>query len=855
MISLVSLLRKRNLGPQRRAKVEIVASEVAPLPAEALATAREMSERGDFAGALHLLDLQGSLAAGTPDFLAARAAILFRWGRYRESLRAAILASEAGCVEAGHFATEAWCLLHAGDATGAQLRMRRAIDASPGDNGHRLGLAKILHAAGDLSGAQELYLSQLARQTDDAECWFLVGVTRLDLGDSIGAEEGFRHVVRLLPRQASAWNNLGIAQSRQGRHDDAMQSYQRAYRFDSEAGSDVDAFSSLANAMMESGDVDGALQLLAANLDSRPSIAGYCNLALALLSSGRLPEGCEYNEFRWLREPLLSLRARYSCPVWSGQDLNGKTIVVRGEQGFGDVIQLLRYIPLLQSRGARVMLRLPPGLDDIAGKVAGVEHVLGPDERPEFDYYIPMMTLPLAFRTTLASIPGGIPYIQAESDRVQRWKGRLGETLGVKVGIVWAGSPQHTNDRYRSVPLAAFAGFAAVDGIRLYSLQRGERAADVGTVNFPIENIADELETFSDTAAAIQALDLVICVDTSVAHLAGAMGVPVWTLVAAPADWRWLTTGSVSPWYPTMRLFRQTSRGEWQEPIDCITKALTTLASAGPGALLAPEQTVPETMAPLPFALPSGRVAETRYGIVQYIMDGRSQARAIREYGEFLPQHLRLLAPLIGAGSTVVQIGAGVGLDTLPLSAKVGDEGDVLCYEASHVCERILRQNLHANRIRNVTIMRRLIAGRAASYDTSAMIGAKQMNEYGFETLDDLKLKTLALLFVNQAELSMEVLDGAVDTLWRLRPAIFVRSLDKTDGTLPEVSERLHAFGYKSWVFSTEFYSAENFNRSLTDIFDGAYCRALLALPEENPMVSLMDVELGSGTLFTKRTQ
>ena len=257
----------------------------------------------------------------------------------------------------------------------------------------------------------------------------------------------------------------------------------------------------------------------------------------------------------------------FSEPQWRGEALGGKTILLHAEQGLGDTLQMLRYVPLLASQGARIVLEVPPELLSLAATLKGVAQVLARgDALPSFDWQCPMMSLPLAFSTTLQTIPSHTPYLNPLRAERPAWL-RPARNGRLQVGLVWAGNPKNTVDRRRSLPLAALASLFAVEGVMMYSLQRGGPPGEIASSGLAFAGALPEAADFAETASALKHLDLVITVDTAVAHLAGALGCPVWILLPYVADWRWLLDREDSPWYRTARLFRQTASMEWSSVV------------------------------------------------------------------------------------------------------------------------------------------------------------------------------------------------------------------------------------------------------------------------------------------------
>jgi precorrin-6B methylase 2 len=344
-------------------------------------------------------------------------------------------------------------------------------------------------------------------------------------------------------------------------------------------------------------------------------------------------------------------------------------------------------------------------------------------------------------------------------------------------------------------------------------------------------DVGAELEDFSDTATVISQLDLVLCVDTAVAHLAGALGKPVWVMVAQPADFRWLEEREDSPWYPTLRLFRQSRRDDWCDVVARVKAALEERVREGPAVRPVKASAKAVGNASLPWTSPAqlnaghrpglSAVAETRVGILQYLPDEPIVGDAIGWYGEYLQPQLDLLARIVRPGSTVLEVGAGVGAHAVFLGRMLGEPGHLLVYESRPVLQRILRQNLAANGVRNVTVMRRLLGSR----------GEADGLESTSETLDELQLERLDWLKVNAGVAAKEILAGASETLWRLRPLLFLAASDEQG--LLSLTERAREFGYRCWRMEAALFNRQNFNRRDADIFAGASVMALLAIPEE----------------------
>jgi len=268
-------------------------------------------------------------------------------------------------------------------------------------------------------------------------------------------------------------------------------------------------------------------------------------------------------------------------PLWRGEeDLHGKTILLIAEQGLGDAIQFVRYAPLIAARGAKVLLGVQRPVVDLLATVPGVAGVFGENEPlPEFDLHCPLLSLPLAFETELPTIPANVPYILAHEERIAKWRRRLPDGGRLRVGICWAGTSAHPNNHRRSIPIERFAAILSVPGIDFINLQKDVGEAEAAILSeHGVNQLGQEFTDFADTAAVVAMLDLVISVDTSVAHLAGAMAKAVGVLLPFSPDFRWMLDRTDSPWYPTMRLFRQSAPGDWDGPLARLHQELTSLA-------------------------------------------------------------------------------------------------------------------------------------------------------------------------------------------------------------------------------------------------------------------------------------
>jgi Glycosyltransferase family 9 (heptosyltransferase) len=301
-----------------------------------------------------------------------------------------------------------------------------------------------------------------------------------------------------------------------------------------------------------------------------------------LLLRGAYSLGWGSYEWRWRMPSFTSVQRNFTQPQWYGEPLNGRSILLHGEQGFGDCIQFLRYVPMVQAAGGVVILEIQGRLMRICELLAGVTELIAYGQPlPEADLHCPLLSLPLAFGTELESVPAAVPYLSVPQEARERAEFMGWPAEGLRVGLVWAGSPEHQQDEFRSFAFDLFAPLLAVGGVHFYSLQMGEAAEQAVAAGSRVIDLASRTRDMADTAAQIAQLDLVIAVDTAVVHMAGALGKPVWVLLSDRADWRWLVGREDSPWYPTARLFRQRAVGDWPEVIARVGAELAVLVGAG----------------------------------------------------------------------------------------------------------------------------------------------------------------------------------------------------------------------------------------------------------------------------------
>lgn len=472
-------------------------------------------------------------------------------------------------------------VLHeSGQLTEAEQCYRRAITLRPDYAEAYNSLGNVLHDQGQLEEAEQRYRQALAHQPDLSEAYNNLGnVLRLQ-GRLAEAETALRQAITLKPDFAEAYNNLGVTLLDQWRLPEAAAACRQAAQLMPTLAA---AHNNLGVALKEQGALSEAVVCYEQALALQPDYPeAHVSLAFAHLLRGDYARGLAEYEWRWRCLDFVPRRRGFVQPLWDGQPLAGRTLLLHAEQGLGDTIQFLRYVPLAAARGGQVILECYPELLRLLGPgYGGAAAVIGRGQSlPPFDVHAPLMSLPCLFGTRLETVPNELPYLAPDPALTARWAERLAGLGRPRVGLVWATNRLSKTARCRSLAPAALAPLAGAADVRFVGLQKGEAAeATAAPPGLDLLNIGPELDDFADTAAVLAHLDLLISVDTSVAHLAGALGRPVWVLLPFSPDWRWLLDREDSPWYPTARLFRQPRLGDWTSVIARVAAALAAWAA------------------------------------------------------------------------------------------------------------------------------------------------------------------------------------------------------------------------------------------------------------------------------------
>lgn len=641
----------------------------------------------------------------------------------------------------------------------AEASFRRVLEIEPDQADGHYNLGIVLHRQKRLPQAEACFWQAIRLRSDHVEARNNLGIVLHDQGRFSASEESFRSALAIFPGHAEALNNLGVTLNEMDRVDEARQCFEKAISVRSDY---AEAWNNCGNALEYLGDFEQALAHYEQAVRLQPAyLDANWNKALSGLRFGRYAESWPIYELRLQRweNPTVVQLEKSSVPRWRGDRadmaLEGRRILLHAEQGLGDTLQFCRYALLVAARGAKVFLQAQDSLVELLRSLGnGIEVLAEGEPLPAVDFHCPLMSLPLEFATTLANIPNNVPYLKCSEDKAAWWAARLGKTEKLRVGLVWSSGfrpnrPElwRANAR-RNIPLQQLASLRELPGIEYISLQKGQEGEAQlhelrrsGWRGPEIRDFAEELNDFSDTAALIDNLDLVLSVDTSTAHLAGALGKPVWLIARYDACWRWLLGRNDSPWYPTLTLFRQVRPNEWEAVVEAIAQGLAGLSSAHPvsahsvqkkaGALVALPAAEPSRAAASPLSV---EVAKDLQRAVGLHLSGKLQ-EARQAYRALLPSSpdsadiLRLLGTVetqLGAASegvTLLERALQMGPDHPETHNNLGNAllalgrtNEALVHYSEAVRLRPIYAEAHVNRADALKMLGRLDEARE-SYD------------------------------------------------------------------------------------------------------------------------------------------
>ena len=712
-----------------------------------------------------------------------------------------------------------WKQHQAGNLRGAEDIYRQVLNVAPTNENAWCFLGMACHDQGRYEEAASSYREALRIKPSFPVALSNFGNTLKQQGKYSEAEASCREALRIKPDYSTAYNNLGVVLVAQGRLEEAAATFEKSLKL---APQDAVAQANLGAALVRQGRFEEGTNIAQQALKINPNYAeAHKNQAIVWLLLGDLERGWPEYEWRW-RCPGSAL-PNVSGTRWDGSPLAGRTILLHWEQGLGDTVQFVRYARRLKQQGARIVVCCQKPLKRLLQWCDGIDDLVAQGEPlPAFDVWTPMLSIPGVLKTTLVMIPGDVGYIVPDPELVKKWRARLAEYHGYRIGIAWQGSPDFHADRQRSFPLGFFERLARLPGVRLISLQKGfgvEQLQQLGG-RFEVIDFGDELDAtapFVDTAAMMPCLDLIISADTCVPHLSGAMGLPTWVALSVSPDWRWLLNRDDTPWYPTTRLFRQKTLGDWDDVFERITRALSdrmanqepvAVVSTTPGSAIAEQQ--PAT--PL-LAAGNNLLLPTRHGLFLCNPIDPFVGRSLDLYGEYCEEELEFLVRLLEPDATVIEIAAGIGAHTVPLARHVGPAGIIHAFESRRLTFQLLCANVALNGLENVHTYERGVSQRfsngtdTTTYPTMASAA----------TIDALDFGNCQLIRIDAPGNEENVLAGAEQTLTRSDPVVYLRNVSESQR--PRIISWFRSRGFRMYWHSPRFFRSTNFRGQTDNVF------------------------------------
>jgi FkbM family methyltransferase len=785
-------------------------------------------------------------------------------------------------------------LFHLGQLEEAILHYRQAIALSPNQVIAYNNLGTVFQKQGKLKEAMAQYQQAIAIDPNYASAYDNLGTVLQEQGKLEEAIVHYQQAIAIDPNAANAYNNLGSALKEQGNLEAAVACCQQAIRLQP---THADAHNNYASSLVEQGNFREAITHCEQAIRCQPNhVNAHLNLGIILLMLGDFQRG--FGEYHWRWQSKQCPDLRYPQALWDGSDLAGKVILLTAEQGFGDTIQFARYAPLVAQRGGCVVVACQKPLLRLLSSLPGIEQCVDRDKvNVQTHVHIPLLDLPLILETTLESIPAQVPYLNGkasnlvlpepsfkaedtetpehrntQNSKLKTQNSKLKtqnsppplSTPPLKVGIVWASNPDNSTAKKRSCPLSYFLSLLEIPGVALYSLQKDLSESDAALLESrsTIQDLRPLINDFADTAAAIAQLDLVISVDTAVAHLAGALGKPVWTLLPYVADWRWLLQREDSPWYPTMRLFRQAQPDDWAGVFARVAEALrggveaeledvgapqrgnAEQAEEPKGAASGRKDSNPSALNSEPSSLstqnlnlitqtssppsPTPHPISCRHGTLLCNPNESDVGKSLILYGEWSEGEVALFQPLLRSGDTVVEVGANIGAHTVVFAKAVGAAGKVIAIEPQRLQFQMLCANLALNSLTNTHCYPVLVgetADRAhsAELDNSDLCRSSSNSPLDWIqsiSLDRFELSDCRLLKIDDPGRELPVVRSAVQTIQRCQPFLYIRNCWREDNSA--LIRFLSSLGYYLYWHRPYVYNPNNFFHSSQNVFGKA---------------------------------
>jgi FkbM family methyltransferase len=681
------------------------------------------------------------------------------------------------------------------------------------------------------------------------------GTVLIELRQYEQALPNFERAIALREDFAEAHTCRGVALKELNRLEAALAAHERAIAIDPRL---VKAHLNRGATLHQMNRLDEAIASYDRALALAPNSAGALhNKAVSLLLKGDLTAGWELYEWRWKLGPAVLVERQFAAPRWTGgEDLSGRTVLLHGEQGYGDTLQFCRYAAQVAARGARVLLEVAPSMVELMRGVEGVAAVVaGGETLPPFDFYSPLLSVPRLCGTTLNTIPASPAYLHADPTRIAKWQARLGPRTRPRIALAWRGNTQHPNDHNRSLPLAMLLAQLPRD-CEYLSLQKDLQDDDRATLaSHPeLRQLGQELQDFSDSAALCTLVDLVITVDTSLAHLAGALGRPTWLLLCFSPDWRWLLERTDSPWYPTFTLYRQTTSGDWPTVLRRVGTDLAARFSAPVAAPVAApaKRVVREGLRPIAWVLVAsnhGTLLVNRHDYHEVGNSGYGVGYQLLNTSAFDAPEVSTARTLLslrrrhhGDGVVAVDCGANIGVHSVEWARHMDGWGEVIAIEAQERIFYALAGNISINNCSNARALWAAVGAESGviavpqpdyhrsgsfgsleirQHERTEFIGQKvsyadeDMRETRLLRIDELALPRLDLIKIDIEGMEMEALQGAAHTIARHRPMLIIEKIKSDEAALRAL---LEAAGYRCLPFGINILAVHEQDAALASI-------------------------------------
>lgn len=674
-----------------------------------------------------------------------------------------------------------------------------------------------LHQNGKLLEAEKIYRSVLKNNPDDADAWCYLGIVHYDKGLYKEAIAAYKTSLKISPNSPGVLNNLGNSYKHLRAFKKAILNYDRALSLKPDY---ANAVMNKGTAYLQEGFVSEAEECFrnAVNLDQNSADA-LANLGIVQLLQGQFEEG--WVSYRWRTKRGNAAFPSFDGEVWDGASLDGKTILLSSEQGLGDTIHFIRYAKILKKTyDCKIIVAVQPALLPLLTSYEFVDRLIGNDvDPPTYDTWSFLLDIPGILGHDHTSIPSDIKYLKSNEQLCLKWKKRLGGCSGYKVGIVWSGNPKNPMDNFRSIPIEAMTPFRKLKGVDFINLQIThdlDRLTSLkscfGLIDFSGE-VDVEHGAFMDTAAILENIDLLISCDTAIVHLAGAMGIPTWVVLSYRPDWRWMLNREDSPWYPSLRLFRQPKMDDWGSVFEDMASELTKKTNKI--CFKDPEDFRIVTTG-------INRLSNTRHGVMLYNRHDKYIGRSLDLYGEYSEGEVDLFNQLVRLEDVVVEVGSNIGVHTVVLSKLVGNKGVVYAFEPRRIVYQTLCANIALNSLENVQCRCEAVGEIAGTimvpeldYNKEDNFGAGSLGKFKegdvvpMITVDEINLSQCSFLKVDADGNELEVLRGAEKTILQHRPILFMEN-DREEKSAVLI-EYILSLGYKLYWHLPRLFNPNNY--------------------------------------------